>query len=327
MKFIWIDDESKRKKSSDNLRTSLRFEGEKEVTIDFIDVFKKDIDNILLEVLKGDEPDLVILDHGLTNAETNTLKKGSTVSVFLRETWRNCPVICVTSSDIEELDSRIKSTYDLIIPDNHIDDNLGNIISIVRGFSSLKSNPPENTNDLVKFFNVPKDLEQDFLKILPHNIKTDFSISGYVSELYQWCRDVFFIRPGFLYDRIWSSTFLGLNEQGFDSVEPKFEKAIYNGVFFNSDIKLWWKDLLLEIVNDYVDDVGFPWELGAQLVESKEELISKCSITGERFPETVAAEDETESSNWKPMKLRETIPHSKYDNILFFEELRVMNGL
>ena len=144
-------------------------------------------------------------------------------------------------------------------------------------------------------------------------------------QIFFLCFKTLFARPGFLYNRLWAQTILGLNEHGFKKVEDKFVEAKFNGIFSDDSNPRWWKSRLIEILGELTEGNTSPWILGKQLVDENEQLLSKCHVSGENYPETVAAEDETETTNWYPMRLKYTDSYSLYENMLFFEELRIMS--
>jgi len=87
--------------------------------------------------------------------------------------------------------------------------------------------------------------------------------------------------------------------------------------------------MLSSIVHDLVDEQGLPWHLGRQLSKIKKGDYSICYACKKREdpPETVAAPDEAAApEDWRPMHLRCTVPHPRYGSLLFFDDLRMMEG-
>ncbi|GAH64337.1 unnamed protein product [marine sediment metagenome] len=134
-------------------------------------------------------------------------------------------------------------------------------------------------------------------------------------------------RPGFLYDRLWTATLLGLNENGFKKVEKLFTTAKYKGIFADESRERWWKSELIRILSKHVNVPGLPWEKGRSLPNITTRFYSKDYYSNfkEEYPETVAYTDET-SNKRAQMKLKYTVPHPKYDKLLFFEEIRIMKA-
>ena len=318
LKFVWVDDNPARKKDSENLSSQL------DITVDFLDLKGQPIDERLHHLAIGSEPDLIILDHSLDQALSETYKTGSTAATFLHEQWPECPIVSFTGVDLNDIDIRHKSAYEGMYPINRISEYYKSILSIATGFNLLKNNRPSDITSLLSKFKVPEDDQEKFKKILPKELKENFDDKSLLSEIYRWSRSILFKRPGFLYDRVWAATYLGLSEKGFGQVEKSFDKAKYQGVFSDASNERWWKSKLLEIVGEKTQEVGLPWVIGRKLVDVNKQNFSKCYSSNEDFPETVAAEDMTPGARWKAMKLKYTEPHPNFEDMLFFEELRLM---
>jgi len=117
---------------------------------------------------------------------------------------------------------------------------------------------------------------------------------------------------------------LGITEQGFEVVQHIFDYTKYKGVFNDESNERWWKSLLLTTLSDHIQEPGLPWVLGRKLPGIKDTHYSKCYASGEDYPDTVAFEDSTDDAKRAAMKLKYTIPHPNFEDLLFFEELRMM---
>lgn len=318
LKFIWFDDYPQRKKTANNMAEKLS------IKVDFISLQGKKVDDVLKEVLQGEEPDLILMDHSLYKAEVETVNKGSTAAAVLREKWHHCPIVSVTEVEKVDMDLFQRAAYDAIFEFRNISKNYSTILSIAHGFKTLKTYYPKNISEIFDLMEVPVDDREKMKKILPIEIKDNLQDKSLLIEIYRWYSSTLHKRPGFLYDRTWVSTLLGLSNSGFKQVEEKFDQAKYKGVFKDDSNERWWKSEVLSILGNEVDEVGLPWIIGRSLVENQKKYFSKCHASGEEFPETVAAEDETADSDWYPMKLKHTEPHPFFEDMLFFEELRIM---
>jgi hypothetical protein len=121
---------------------------------------------------------------------------------------------------------------------------------------------------------------------------------------------------------------LGLNENGFKKVELSFTSARYKGLFSDESKERWWKNKLIKILSKHIKSSGLPWEKGRSLFPSKAtQYYSKdyYSDYKEEYPEVVAYIDDS-SSERKSMKLKYTVPHPKYEKLLYFEEIRMMKA-
>jgi CheY-like chemotaxis protein len=320
LKFIWIDDTPQREKSAQNMGEALKTE------VDFHGLKNKNVNEELQSILNGQEPDLILMDHSLDQADYRAIRSGSSAAAIIREKWQSCPIVSVTGTDIVDMDTRHKSAYEAIFQFSSISKNYSKIVAIAKGFKSLKQSPPKTIDDILNHFNVPDDERSKMAKIFPHELKDNFQDKSLLLEMYRWCESTLFKRPGFLYDRLWVSTLLGLNSAGFKQVEAKFAAAKYKGVFANDSDERWWKSEVLSILGEATGEVGLPWKIGRALVKNKKAHFSKCYVSEEEFPETVAAVDTTNDAEWHPMKLKYTDPHPLFEDMLFFEELRIMKA-
>ena len=134
-RFTWIDDNPRRKESSDNLKASLGMTG------DFIDA-RVEQSKLLGQLFSKPQPDVLLIDHNLENNLTGVFKKGSTLAANIRETWPNCPVICVTGQDTLNVDSQKRLLYQEVISVTQISRHYNTILSIAKSFRKLKENKP-----------------------------------------------------------------------------------------------------------------------------------------------------------------------------------------
>ncbi|MFD0998182.1 hypothetical protein ACFQ21_02650 [Ohtaekwangia kribbensis] len=318
LKFIWIDDDPRRRTSSDNLKKAANLSGE------FIDVKSQDYEVEIKSLLKKAEPDLILIDHNLREISTGIFKKGSTFAAYIRETWPECPIVCITAEDISTVDSQKRSLYDAIFSISKISSHYSTIISIAKSFKKLRNKRPQNVMDILSLMKAPNEDRVRLMTILPQELKENFGDDSLFLNISHWIRNTFISRAGFVYDRLWIATILGLKENSFSKVEDLFAKAKYSGIFSDSSNEVWWKSEVLSILSDNVKEFGLPWEKGRLLPSISKKDYSQCYVTGEEYPETVAFIDETKGSKRAPMKLHQTISHPSYEDLLFFEEIRLM---
>ena len=303
-------------------------EDELGIDVEFISLENKDIDEELLQLLSSKkEPDLIVMDHILNRASSETFKNGSTAATVIHERWPECPIVAITAVDLRnDIDTRQRSAYENMFRDNKISEHYITIMSISQGFRALKKNRPKVPEEILDHLSCPKEDRERLAKILPIEIKEEVNIkdASFIVEIYRWFSSTLFERPGFLYDRTWAATYLGLSGSGFDSVKGVFEPAKYKGVFCDTSNERWWKSQLTEIVAEKTGRDGLPWVIGRDFVEPKKKYFSKCYASKKDYPETVAAQDESVDAKWVPMRLSETEPHPNFENMLFFEQLRIL---
>lgn len=318
-KIVWIDDNPEREGGATNLQDAIS------VPVSFRGIKGKDIDAELDALFKEDEPDLIILDHNLEDADKAIFKKGSTFAVAIRDRWPECPIVCVTGENIKQINSLQKASYEEIFPYSSISEYYDSILTIGFSFKHIRKNKPKTTIDILQLLGVPEIEHEKLTAILPTQLKEGFDDVSLIVELSKWIRNTLLKRPGFLYDKLWTSTLLGVNEQGFEKISQLFEPALYRGVFGSKASPKWWKSVLLDILYLKSDVEGLPWETGRGLPRLTEKDYSKCYATGAPYPETVAFIDSTEDAKTVPIKIKDSDIHPEYESLLYFEEIRLMS--
>jgi len=316
MKLIWIDDNPSRKESAVNL------EDEIGVKVDFKSIKGEEVEKLLLEIIQQEEPDLIIIDHILDQAVSDTIKTGSTAAIFLRDKWPSCPIVSVTAVDLDEVDFFHKSTYEYMIEAHSISKNYNKILALINGVISMKEEVISNIKQLIDLLNPPALDIENIQKIIPTRIRMVIEDESLPLKYYRWLNSLLFKRPGFLLDEDWTANLVGLNRAGFEKVKKDFKDAMYTGVFSDTSTVRYWKSDVIRILGELVDDVDLPWRLGRQLIKDHPEFYSKCYPSDEDYPETIAQLDS--KGDWYPMKLKYTEPNPNYEDLYFFEKLRLM---
>ena len=318
LRFLWIDDDPNRAAESKNLAKSLG------VAIKFENVKDKSLDDVLDRIMSEKLPDLIMLDHKLEDAITGIFKTGSTAAESIREKWPECPIVCITGMSKGEVDSRKLALYEELFEINKISKYGTYILAIAKAFNKIKKNPPSDVDDILKLLKAPKEDYERLKSIMPHELKTNFGDKGLLTSVSSWTRKILIDRPGFLYDRLWIATLLGIKVASFKKVEAHFAPAKYTGVFQNESQERWWKSKVLVILSKMVDASGLPWHKGRYLPNIVARDFSRCYSSNDFFPETVAYTDQTSTAKLAPMKLKHTVAHPDYTEMLFFEEIRIM---
>lgn len=317
-KITWLDDDINRRRASANLEKRL------DAKVSFVDV-KSDKD-ALENVIKGDQPDLLIIDHNLGTIKSGIFKKGSTVATFFREKWPECPIVCVTGEKTERIDSLKKSIYEDIFDVVKLSEFDDTMIAIIDGYNDIVELKPLSVNKIILALDCPDEDESRLKSIMPNNLKLKGADSALSFNISNWVRKVLFARAGFLYNKLWASTLLGIKETSFHKVEDIFKSAKYKGIFADESNPRWWKSTLLSILSTKVPRSGLPWEKGRDLEPISKRDYSISFVSGVEFPETVAYKDETPTAEEAPMKIEETVSHPRFENLLYFEEIRMMKS-
>jgi len=322
--IIWIDDEPNRKRTADLLAESstipVRFEGMK----------NKDLTVEVNKLLEGPRPSLVVLDHILDQTATTSalLRRGSTIAEALKERWPTCPVLGVTNIDrLQAIDVRTKQTYDDLFPIVNFGQYYERIDTIAMDFAKIAKRQSNSGFDVAGLLRPPKDEISRIKAALPQNLKETPRDGSLASRLYRWVKQMLRGRPGFLYDELWSATFLGLNETGFEKVQTLFKSALYNGVFAVTNEPRWWKSVLSDtLYNRCPPATGeLSWHVGRRLPGIRAEHASKCYVCKNDYPDTVAFLD-TASDAQRAMHSSCTILDPRFKRELYFDDLRVMCG-
>lgn len=317
MNFKWIDDDPEREKASITLGEAL------DVEVKFIDASRDSSEVDLANLLDGQEPDLIIIDHNLADVRSGIFKKGSTVATYIREKWFDCPIISI-SGNIVEVDSQQRALYIDLFPIERISDFYPNILSIATSFKEMRLNRPVSVESLLNSLDLPDEDRINLTNVLPTTLKHDFSNKSLLVEIAHWIKFVLLERPGFLLDKLWTSTLIGLKEESFSKVQEIFKEAEYSAYFSNENEKRWWKRKVLDIIYELVDSGSYPWHKGRELPNITAEDFSICYVSGEPFPETVAFLDTSSDSRQVPIKIKYSELHPDYESLLNFEDIRLM---
>lgn len=316
--IIWIDDNPLRRRTANDLGAT------------FYDVKNQNLVEIVDTLLDKPAPGLVIIDHILDKTATTNrlLQRGSTIAEAFKERWPHAPVVGITNiGQISQVDQRTRHTYDLFVPFDRFSNYLEQIESLRSGFGEIEKKPPSDSNEIFGLLKAPKDEFHRLSAVLPeylYDAELDASVS---SRLNKWVGHLT-ERPGFLYDELWSATFLGLNLAGFRRVLESFGKAKYKGIFAVGDTPRWWSSRLKQILfNLEPPKAGeYSWNVGRRLPGILDRRhFSKCYVCDDDFPETVANVD-SQSEERYAMHLKHTILHPDFRRELYFEDIRILKN-
>ncbi|MEL6696856.1 MAG: response regulator [Bacteroidota bacterium] len=229
VKLLWIDDDPERESTAKKLEEKLNS------GIEFLCVNGKDVEETISKnKQRFSELDLVIMDHRLDTARSNSIKTGATASSLLREGegYESLPILCVTSEP-DLVDNQQRLAYQGVIDFGEIISKtyVAEIKSIINGFKDLKDKPINSIDSIFDKLRSSYEAKENLIKVLPKELKTNFEEPTYSLSFHRWLKRTLIGRPGFLYDRLWVSTYLGLNETGFSKVEHLFTESLYSGIF------------------------------------------------------------------------------------------------
>lgn len=325
IKFLWLDDESKNTKRSvsDEFKMKEGFSKSSR----FINVKNENVWNILEKDVYPtlDKYDLILIDHNFGGTQDTRLT-GATVAESIRDRIKNRPIIAITN--VPDIDIHKQSAYDDVIEfTRDISRKTDYLKSISEGYHVLSKKALADIDDLLKLMKAPKDDHERIKKIMPHELKSNITDPSFAYQFFKWSRFKFMERPGFLLDRLWASTLLGIKENRFSVVESLFEKAKYSGIFSKTSSDLWWQSQIKKLLFDTLADQPemLPWRLGHALPGLTSNDIPLCHACKGEFPEVVAFTDETGKTS-RPMHIKCTELHKEYESSLYFEDIRVMRA-
>ncbi len=334
MTFLWLDDE---KKDGPKGRASKELAKALGVKIDFILVNKMKLMDKMQEIAANrKKPDLLIIDHRFdSTSDKNIISTGSTATELLRDNdgWKPYPIISITNVPLNEIDSHKQRVYDEIIRFEDVSERRYLLTGIAEGFRKLREKPPRDAGQLISLMKSPKEDVDNIKRIIPKELNESMASKdkSLPSDIYKWIRQTVMQRPGFLYDRLWTATTLGIKCEAFKKVEEVFEKAKYKGIFsFPSDVESqrWWQSVIKEIVFSRVldSDEVLPWNLGYKLNGISKSDRSKCHACGKASPEIVGYTDE-DAKTAVPLHISCSVPHPRFESALYFEEIRMQRPL
>jgi len=322
--FLWIDDEKSRETTAANLAKKT---GAK---VYFYNVADEDLAERIGHLLHKHSPDMVIVDHKLDKAigplRNKLSSTGASVAEVIKDSHPELPVVCVTKVDRgKDITFPQRSAYDAIFNAAHLTRQNPVFIAIAEGFRNINRRPFKDEKGLFKRLGCPEVDRTRLMQVFPKEIKTGFGDPGYSSALWRWISGILFEHPGFLYDSMWAATLVGAKESSFLKAQEKMKPAMYGGIFANEVEPRWWASKMLEILykNSPDGEQDDPRLLGRAYLEIPKQGYSKCKISRNDLPDTVAF---TDTTNTKRMQvcLKFTKEHPEFQKLLFFEEMRII---
>lgn len=285
--FLWFDDDiDKFNKYCDVIKSGV-VGSEEKADLELIVVDKDIVGSIEKKVEAGDSvvPDLVIMDHIFTKGTARQIPlqmKGSSLAHLLRGVWPRVPIVCVTaglSTNTKSFDQDVLSEYTSVFNYVNLDQHIEELYVIARDYKKINVDISDLRDNIANLVGVPSSERETFLRALPDEFKNqEYSTTEH--RISNWIQNVLMKRPGFLYNKIRVATYLGLSEDGFDKVAPKFEAAKYIGPFATGKNPLWWVSevqcILFEISNNKTSSIS--QVVGRELSGVNEQDFSKCYV-------------------------------------------------
>jgi hypothetical protein len=287
----------------------------------------------ILQPEKIPDADLFLVDWEL-NSHTEDIEHaasylGSTLSSFLRELKPNIPIIITTKLGAFQKINRPVGQSNRFIEKSAIQNDplrfSEECIRWIKGYKILSAIPEKNFDSLSRVLDI--DLGQ-----LSGLLETGIPLFHEKGNLYwdnfeiiQWLNNTFLAYPGFLYDSIHASTFLGIDEKAFHlaQVQNYFKDALYNGVL-SSPQSHWWRSRLLNLAQKLLMDTGKVMSgIQGNFAQAFEEVygikldMSKCIVSGTMPAERVCYILKA------PVTIRHSIAYFPDDRPVVMDEARV----
>lgn len=321
--ILWIDDNEDRKRGASNL------DDETGMTVEFVSLRQKDVPKVLEKIRAEQSPSLIIIDHVLNNTKSGDWTQlGSTLVGFFRESWVGCPIFGITAAkNLGKIDIE-RYAYDELIDFVDFGNYIHYIPNVVKGFKQCKR--VKSVDGWINLLKPPKDETERIKECIPYDTKTDVEKKGFASQAYRWFSSKFYNMPGFLYDKDWVATFIGVKKEEVERYIKFFDEAKYIGIFNNPDIPRWWKARLYQVIYGKCKDESAAshssQDVGNEVLKVKKEDRSICYVCKKEWPETIAYKDDSTTATLEQMHLRCTVAHPLYPYEPMFEEIRVMAG-
>jgi len=340
VKILWIDDEvTDHTEDAKNLKYARK---ELEITI----IHPTNLDSKLYQLKMSKKiPDLFLVDYFLDEVKFEEgddgkyAHRGLTVAGKLREIEPEHPVYVVTQKDTKKEGiffseaQAVRAVFDKILTFKEVQREGHNVLYYdALDYRSIRTSPRRNLEVLFDLLQAPDDLKKRLVLVLPEELREGLAASGSAKHpegnpiaFAKWVQEILLSVPGFLYNELYTATYLGLTIETFKNLSPKFKKAEYSGSFAKTTPTLWWVSKLSDIIFSMPKarkiNKTNPWELSPILFSVSKKMQTKCIVCGDPFPETVGINLKNDS-DFEPVHYKCSIPHPNKRRELYFDEPR-----
>ena len=173
---------------------------------------------------------------------------------------------------------------------------------------------------------------QQICSTLPEIVTTDINKKLFSSRFYLWFRNTFFKNAGFLYDKQWLSTFLGIKTENNVDILNKymekhgavFDKAAYKGIFSHVADHRWWRHKWkASIFSQSSEHATTSQVIAQEIFQVAEADQSVCYKSQEVRPDVLAYVDQSFLEQVQACR-RYTEPHPSRPFVPFYEEPRIV---
>jgi DNA-binding NarL/FixJ family response regulator len=309
LKVVYIED---RRQDAENYKSILSLGGKMEVTTIF------PAPDLEIGPIVSEHPDLVLIDYELSRKLPSGQMvpyQGGTLATKLREELPDYPLILFTRRKIiekyspeEELGAIDDIVYKEVLERNpHA--YIRMLAGYANGFATLRRVSPKTWNGLLTILGATSS-EADLLREAspPFELRKNKRPKGKrkggkriedstvwsVRKAAEWILRTLFAYPGILYDSLYASASLGIDEKSFLKKETQdhFKSAKFVGPFLEVEQR-WWRGRLHEEAFQYLRKARLRPVLPESFPEAFRKVTgaslrpSKCVFSGEPFAESV----------------------------------------
>lgn len=324
---IWIDDDPRRKEDADNFRDSI---GGRRVKVQFLNTRASGFDAELKSIsLPDSAPRLAFIDHRLRASHRQSLfTLGTAVAAFLRQKWGDWPIVGVTATpNLTSVSPHYRLIYDDFLSSDELDaPKFQFAFSLVREAAKMRRLRLLSADDLIRNLSAPADEIPRLMSVIPTKVSDSLGKPGSTIVISEWVRNTLMGKPGFLYDRDWITNFVGITPAAFNRKERFFVRARYSGIFAESLPPRWWGASVRELLaHRFANEAEFePRELGHKLPGVRKRDWSRCHRCQGFFPETMGRTDPLSRDHIIPLHLRCSVADPQDEQMLHFEERRLL---
>jgi hypothetical protein len=343
--ICWIDDNVKHRFDAENLQGKMTLSGKKGKVLFY---HPEDFKSVVESEKKVD---LFLIDYYLNrspNAKGRAYAgKGISFIGLLRENYPDTPIYTFTAlprdktstdlTHILEKEAEARPDFARIQGSGH-----EFLYYDTLDYGIIRKTVPKGAAKLIDLLKPPPIEKEKIASLLPHILKTsEFmgvesqNIAGRSLDYASWVRNVLLATPGFLYNKLYSATAVGMISDAFQERLTEFNSALYRGLFAQSlQETLWWKITLFESVNKKAQDraekekpiedraLSDVKRLATYAFELKEDEIATCSVCNKRYPDTVGTE--VDNGEMVPVHYRCSNEDPAAVKTLFFDDLRIV---
>ena len=203
-----------------------------------------------------EEADMILIDYDLGLKRKNgkiAPYRGGTLAALLREKYPDVPLVILSRPSVF-IDPNFSVDQLAAADDWYYKHTLttdqrtsAGLLSLVSGFRAIRLSPRGDWNALAKLMGARED-ELDMLKEAgaPFRHIPEMKNSSWTAhELANWVRKTIMLFPGILYNKLYASTALGIDQSEFEEsdIQGLFKDAEYRGVFSGAN-PTWWRTRL-----------------------------------------------------------------------------------